>query len=320
MAHFDIFNGDADGICALHQLRLNQPTDSTLITGTKREINLVERADIKQGDSLTVLDISLEKNIDAINAALEAGASIHYFDHHFAGDIPDNALLDAHIDTSAEVCSSMIVDHHLGGKFTPWAIVGAYGDNLLAIADNMAKSKGYSDSEREQLCELGTCLNYNGYGTSLNDLHFHPADLYKAVSGYSDPLEFIAQSEDYKKLLNGFKEDMAAASSITPEIEKEGGAILHLPDEAWARRVSGVLGNQLAQQHPQRAHALLTVLGDEYRVSVRAPLNNKTGADDLCRQFETGGGRKGAAGINQLPQAEYDRFVELFYEQYSTAV
>ena len=33
MTQFDIFNGDADGLCALHQLRLERPLDSVLVTG-----------------------------------------------------------------------------------------------------------------------------------------------------------------------------------------------------------------------------------------------------------------------------------------------
>jgi hypothetical protein len=49
-----------------------------------------------------------------------------------------------------------------------------------------------------------------------------------------------------------------------------------------------------------------------YQVSVRGPLSCRTGADELCRQFETGGGRKAAAGINRLPEAELARFDALF--------
>jgi hypothetical protein len=45
---------------------------------------------------------------------------------------------------------------------------------------------------------------------------------------------------------------------------------------------------------------------------VRAPLNNKKGADELCREFHSGGGRKAAAGINHLPEADYDKFMAAF--------
>lgn len=41
--YYDIFNGDADGICALHQLRLAEPREATLVTGVKRDIRLLEQ-------------------------------------------------------------------------------------------------------------------------------------------------------------------------------------------------------------------------------------------------------------------------------------
>ena len=52
--------------------------------------------------------------------------------------------------------------------------------------------------------------------------------------------------------------------------------------------------------------------GGGYTVSVRAPTDNPRGADALCLQFETGGGRQGAAGINLLPEADYSRFAAEF--------
>jgi hypothetical protein len=36
----------------------------------------------------------------------------------------------------------------------------------------------------------------------------------------------------------------------------------------------------------------------------------------LCRGFATAGGRKAAAGINALPEADVDRFVATFYSAY----
>ena len=64
---------------------------------------------------------------------------------------------------------------------------------------------------------------------------------------------------------------------------------------------------------PDRAHALLTRLPEGgFVVSVRAPLIAPDGADALCRQFPTGGGRKAAAGINSLPESDYDAFVQRF--------
>ena len=36
------------------------------------------------------------------------------------------------------------------------------------------------------------------------------------------------------------------------------------------------------------------------------------GADEFCRQFPTGGGRRGAAGVNELPVGELERFAQRF--------
>ncbi len=73
MANYDVFNGDADGICSLVQLRLANPQNSILITGVKRDIELVAKVKPQPGDHLTVLDLSLEKNAEAVKMALEAG-------------------------------------------------------------------------------------------------------------------------------------------------------------------------------------------------------------------------------------------------------
>jgi hypothetical protein len=59
MARYYAFNGDADGLCALQQLRLVEPGDAMLVTGVKRDIKLLERVDATAGDDVTVLDISL---------------------------------------------------------------------------------------------------------------------------------------------------------------------------------------------------------------------------------------------------------------------
>jgi len=40
---YDIFNGDADGIIALLQLQLANPTVTTKVTGVKRDIQLMQK-------------------------------------------------------------------------------------------------------------------------------------------------------------------------------------------------------------------------------------------------------------------------------------
>jgi len=123
--------------------------------------------------------------------------------------------------------------------------------------------------------------------------------------------------DDYSRLLQAYQQDMAATDALKPLHEKDNGAIFVLPNESWARRVNGVFSNDLARQHTARAHAVLVNCGKGcYRVSVRAPLDNKTGADELCRQFAGGGGRKAAAGINELPEAQLEHFSGQFFSAF----
>ena len=164
---------------------------------------------------------------------------------------------------------------------------------------------------------LGTLLNYNGYGSTLEDLHFPPADLYQQVSQFEEPEDFM-QSDAFLQLENGYNEDNSKAQSLVARFETDKQALFILPNEKWARRISGVYANELNKLFPNRAHALLTDLGDDtYLVSVRAPAVTKTGADELCRQFATGGGRQAAAGINQLPAKDYDLFLQKFTQQFT---
>jgi hypothetical protein len=73
----------------------------------------------------------------------------------------------------------------------------------------------------------------------------------------------------------------------------------------------------LANNSPARAHAVLTEKANgNYLISVRAPLNKKTGADELCRQFATGGGRAAAAGVNDLPADQLNYFIDTFKQFY----
>ena len=318
MAIIDVFNGDADGICALHQLRLANPVSSTLITGVKRDIALVKQVQAVAGDEVTVLDISLDKNRDELVRVLESGASVTYFDHHFAGDIPEHDNLQANIDTDANICTSLLVNASLNNQFLPWAVTAAFGDNLFTSAEEAAKPLGLSSDQLEQLKELGTCINYNGYGATLDDLIYTPVALYELIKPYADPFDFINNEAGYQRLRDGYYDDVKQAEQIAAEYLSDSHALFLLPNEKWARRVSGVFANSLAQKFPARAHAMLTEQSDgAYLVSVRAPLDNKTGADELCRQFPTGGGRKAAAGINKLATDQMGKFKEAFTQSFS---
>jgi len=314
MSCFDVFNGDADGICALHQLRLTEPADSELVTGPKRDISLLKRVNAQAGDRITVLDIALSKNRDALDRLLAAGAQVRYFDHHQPGDIPAHPNFEAHIDTDANVCTSLLVNQYLQGKQLAWAVTAAFGDNLADAAREAAAPLNLSADQLAQLQSLGECINYNGYGETLDDLFFDPAELYRQMRPFADPFTFIAESPTYLTLKTGYQEDMARAEAVSAAESRTAGCIFMLPAEKWARRISGVFGNQLAVESPSQAHAVVTAKPEGgYVVSVRSPLAAKSGADELCSQFESGGGRKAAAGINHLPESELGRFIATFF-------
>ena len=318
MAQIDVFNGDADGICALLQLRLKNPAEATLVTGVKRDIQLLDNIKVARGDHVTVLDISMKKNLPRLRNILNEGASVFYVDHHQTGEIPDHSALETIIDTDPNVCTSLLVDRYLNGAFRAWAVAAAFGDNMNNSAVSAAKPLLITSDRLKQLKEIGICINYNGYGSSIEDLHFPPAELYRKLLAYKSPFDFINDDQSaYEKLRAGYYQDMDNAQNTKPEYSDESVVVYLLPAETWARRVSGVFANQLANQQPDRAHAVVYHKKQGgYVVSVRAPLNNKTGADELCGMFPTGGGRRGAAGINHLPLAELDSFIRKFKRQY----
>jgi hypothetical protein len=321
MADFDVFNGDADGICALIQLRLAEPRSARLVTGVKRDINLLKKVGARTGDRVTVLDISMDKNHNDLLRVLNTGAEVFYVDHHFAGEVPQSTQLTTIINETPDVCTSILVNNHLKGAYATWAVVGAFGDNLNKSALGLAKNLDLSESELTSLKDLGIYINYNGYGSNLDDLHFKPDELYRLVSYYKNPLDFIRNSQQqFEKLETGYHSDMSAAKNISPEKTTDTTAVFILPDQPWARRVSGVFSNDLTNDHPHRAHAVLTEKDNgNYLASIRAPLNNKMGAAELCRQFPTGGGREAAAGINDLPGDMLNQFISAFEMRYTTA-
>lgn len=317
LMHFDVFNGDADGICSLLQLRLETPLESELVTGVKRDISLLDKVVAQSGDRVTVLDVSMAKNQEALRRLLQSGVEVDYIDHHDPGDIPDHPLLTHTISEAPEVCTALLVNGRLRGRQVDWAVAGAFGDNLRGPAHTLAQKSGFSDSYTAQLERLGTFLNYNGYGPSLEDLHCPPDQLYRLLYAAQTPPAFAA-SDTFVALRDGYEEDLAASAELAPSFERDGFAVYHLPNAPWARRVSGVFSNQLVNAHPDRAHAVLTDQGDdEFLVSIRAPLVHRHGALAVCRQFETGGGREAAAGINRLPHSELDRLIEAMTAQYS---
>lgn len=308
----DVCNGDADGLCAVLQWRLQQPASAVLVTGLKRDIALLERVQAGPGDEVLVCDVSLQRNRADLLRLLGAGARVRYFDHHAPSDVPDHPNLETHIDLDSQTCTSLLMDRYLGGAHRAWALVGAYGDNLTGVADALAAQTGMTIQDRGHLRRLGEAINYNAYGEEESDVFITPARLYETLLRYRDPLELL-QHEPIAQQLDALRrEDLRRAADLPPHWQNDRARAILLPDAGWSRRVIGCLANELARAEPGKAHAVLkAVRGDGYVVSVRAPLSAAGGARELCRRFG-GAGRAGAAGIDRLPAQELDRFLEAF--------
>ena len=318
-ANFDVFNGDADGICALHQLRLTYPVSATLITGAKRDIKLLEQVEARASDSISVFDISMGQNKDALLYLLNLGAKVTYFDHHFVGTLARHPNLTAVTDTAPDTCTSVLVDRYVGGQHRAWAAVGAFGDNLDGLARRIAEPLKLKPDSLERLQDLGRCMNYNAYGDSVDDLFFHPAQLYGMIKPYADPLRFAErEAHVLDKLREGRADDLSRARETVARVVTGYGAVYVLPDAPWSRRVRGEFANYLTRADEHRANAVLTHNAHNgYTVSVRAPLSKPKGADEICCGFETGGGRPMAAGINHLPESRLEEFSRQFQMHYS---
>ena len=320
MTVFYAFNGDADGLCALQQLRLVDPRGATLVTGVKRDTQLLRRVHAAAGDEVTVLDVALEQNRDELLRLLAAGASVRYFDHHHAGTVPEHPGFEAHIEEKPDVCTSTLVDAHLGGRHRAWAIVAAFGDNLRKVGHAMVRAAGIDVTTAATMEHLGICLNYNAYGSTLADLCFDPAELALEMLPFVDPLDFVRRSRAYAQLAERYADDMQKARTLAPTRQVRGATMVVLPDEAWARRAIGVLANDLTHAQPDSAIAILVPRAQGgFTVSVRVPARSRMAADEFCRGFATGGGRKLAAGINHLPEEDVDRFAESFEARFRTA-
>ena len=314
MANYDIFNGDADGICALIQLRFAEPRTAHLVTGVKRDIALLESISAQTGDQLTVLDISMRNNAKGLDKALGNGAHVFYVDHHNPGDIPKHENLIAVIDTRPDICTALLVNKCLNGLFEEWAVVAAFGDNMSAAAHALGEKVNLGTETLTRLKKFGELINYNGYGRTVDDLHYNPEILFKHLVKYETPSECLIKAPHiFKKLHAGYESDLAMAQKTPLLSETPNGAIVVLADKPCARRISGSYGNRLSTEAPDRAHAVLTHNKDaSYTVSVRAPKNRPIGADQLCLQFPDGGGRSAAAGINALPHADLEKFTTAF--------
>ncbi|MGH8746130.1 MAG: hypothetical protein ACREUK_06535, partial [Burkholderiales bacterium] len=259
---------------------------------------------------VTVLDVSLERNRPALMALLERGVRVRYFDHHAAGEVPSHPGFEPHIDESAEVCTSILVDRYLQGRFRVWAVVAAFGDGMPEAARRLASDLNLEAAPLAALRALGENLNYNAYGDDEADLLVPPAQLYRSVSRFSDPFRLLDEESLLKRLDQERRADLARAMALAPHRNSGHADAYVLPNAHWARRVIGSFANQLAVAAPARVHAVVAPnTRGGYTISVRAPSGDEFSVARFCRAFG-GGGRRSAGGIDHLVPARLDALLD----------
>ena len=284
------YNGDADGICSMVQWGLVYGIEGHRVTGVKRDIELLERVNPNPDDQIIVMDISLARNHARAVELSSQGFDITWFDHHLAGEPIDG--ITTNVDTSANVCTARIVEKFLGVE-SDWAQVALHGDGLSV------------HSSKPEFKELGELLNYNGYGADLSDLHFHPDDLLLLCLQAKTPQNFM-ETQAFMTLKNGFESDLSNAKNI----ELNNGYYL-LPNEAWARRVVGVMAHRI-NESGDGPHVIAIDKGETLQVSIRGT----EGIGELCKMFG-GGGRATAGGIDALPKSEITALMKEVYSRRS---
>ncbi|WPH16987.1 hypothetical protein [Variovorax paradoxus] len=308
----DVCNGDADGLCAVVQWRLEDTRPAELVTGLKREIALLARVvDVQAGDQVNVFDLSMLRNRADLLRLLGQGVHVRYFDHHATGGVPSHPGLEPHVDEASDACTSLLVDAHLGGAHRAWALVGAYGDNMASVADRLASGAGFEPGDCAALRRLGELINYNAYAEDERNVCIPPRLLYPLMARYADPRDMMAHEPIVEDIDGMRRSDLRQAAGAAVLWQGPTGSVRMLPDAPWSRRVLGCFANRLAGEAPDLAHAVLRPAGEGHVVSVRAPLVHPHGAHALCSRFG-GAGRARAAGIDSLGTGDLARFIAAF--------
>ena len=313
--YYDFFNGDADGMISTHVYRTFIPKDSIKFTGVKRDIKLLRHATTITDSMLTVFDISLKSNDDYVERALQHNNHIRWFDHHDLGDIDFGKRLQTNIDTDPNCCTAIIIDRYTDGLYRPWTIAAAFGDNLHQQAEEM--NPNMSKERMDTLRIIGETLNYSGYGNSEDDLVCHPMETYKDMSQYRNPFNYFRRSRLFHAIREQMLADEEQLSRSEVMFDEEFGTVVRLPGGLASARYSGIYSNSLAMSEPDKAFAIITTSGEDFKVSIRAPINRPTGAVTVANQFPTGGGREKAAGINVLPVDKIHEFYSKFKEVFN---
>lgn len=313
-----VFNGDADGLVGQHILGLELGAPDLRVTGLKRDIRLLHRLPPMESGHVHAIDISLRQNLEALPALLSQGnVKVTWYDHHDPGEPAAHPNLTLHVNQAPDTCTGAIVNAVCGHRHPLWAAMAAFGDGLPATGMALLAAGGADEESAKAIREAGILLNYNAYGESADDVLYVPADLALRMEPFASAPEFAREADCIRPLAERFAEDGERFHSLPPLLEEGSARIILVPDEAWGRRYAATWANERILSRPHEALAMIHPRKEGgYLVSIRASRGKqaKASAADLAGEFPTGGGRKLAAGINDLPADQLGRFVARFRE------
>ena len=259
MTLFYAFNGDADGLCALQQLRLADPRDATLVTGVKRDIQLLRRVNAAAGDEVTVLDISLDQNRDDLLPAAGSGR----FGSLFRPPLRGRAAAAPRTSRRTSRNRPTSARARWSTAISPAAIARGPSSRPSATTCRSSPSRW----PRPPASTRRRPPRWSGSASASTTT---PTGMPSAISASIPriwrsrccrsriPMEFVRRSPAYARLGARYEEDMQQARALKPARQVPGATMVVLPDEAWARRAIGVLANELTQAQPDCAIAILS--------------------------------------------------------------
>ncbi len=298
---FDICAGDADALCAVLQWRLHEPKVAQMVSGPLCVTDSLGNFPVFPGDELLVCNVPIQVSRTPVTQTPARHATVQYLDCRGPASLLWHLQAKGTIPTSAKVCSSLLVNHLLQGKFRGWALVGAYGSAVQFDSEAQALAPGCSAGERKRLQQLGEAISYNAGVLHPRYVYMEPAHLYAQLARYDDPLDFL-QAEPVAAELDGvFQSDLQKALAWKPYWKDAHATVYVLPDEGWAYRVARQLKSRLAVLNPGRAIAVLSPAGSgSVRVAVQSGLDVRA----------TVAPKKWL--IEKLPLNEVDNFVGAF--------
>lgn len=298
---FDVCAGNADALCAVLQWRLHEPKVTHMVSGPLCVTDSLGSFHALPDDDLLVCNVPLEVRQASGLHAQARKARVQYLDCRGRTTGHVQSQLQGPSSSAAMVCTSLLVNHLLGGKYGGWALVGAYGSTVTMGADTQAMRLGCSDSEREYLRRLGESISYNAEVLHPRHIYLEPANLYARLARYEDPLDFL-QAEALADDLDGVRQsDLQKALAWRPYWKDAHASVYVLPDVDWASRVARQLKLRLASLDPDRAIAVLSPAeAGGFRVAVQPGIKVRKSA--TAKKWL----------IEHLPQNEVDNFVGAF--------